>query len=741
MAKSTNKERPKAKKSRAEKTATNDAVISYCCNSWDKTTTDINESTMFSDIRTGKYRQPVEKIRKTYSDTLEKTKSHSKAHSAIEELKTKLPGVIWDGRYTSRDRDSGVLIEASGRYCADLDALPEQQLAEARAGFKKDKYVRGGFSSPSGAGLKPIFCVPKDADPEDIKRAVEKHVLKVTGITICAKGHGRKRLCYMSWDPECWENEDAVELPVPKSRPKKPASAPSTAAVPTANVAGASAWEQLRSAIIARGTLGTELEPAERNGKKVWKCKCPSGENHKDVVIWLNYDGPVLDCFHDGGSCTEKVKEEQKWLWSTWREILAIRALSRWVWVSAIECFVNLDTWQEHNVAQFNKWHAGLSGIKNPAAWWAANLACGKFEAAHFLPNRPLEVKKETGLWYLNRWRPCELTPLEGDVDFWTEHFEFLLSNAGERHSLNQWIRWTVEYPGEKLLWMPVIYGCQEGGKSIIGYVLEQLLGSHNIVRPTNEMLRSIYTDWAKAACLAILEELMTIGRQEQMNKLKAIITEPTIMIHEKFKGTYVQSNTFNLIAFSNYHNAVKLDKDDRRYAILSATQKPHPDGVNYYGPLWEKVKMHRNQQALLHHYLNYPMAGFNRYARAPMTKAKQEVIELSMPPIEAYLTERIRTQEWPLKCDIVNITDLKPNLPREFREWSDYKIAYALRTVGAYDLGQVKLADGRQPRLWAIRNQQIWAKNKPDAAREYFGHQQTGDNPDVNPVSESEPW
>jgi hypothetical protein len=64
------------------------------------------------------------------------------------------------------------------------------------------------------------------------------------------------------------------------------------------------------------------------------------------------------------------------------------------------------------------------------------------------------------------------------------------------------------------------------------------------------------------------VEEMMAKARQEIMNKLKPMITEPWCTIREMYRPAYEQPNRFNFLFFSNHNNALLLDNSDRRYCI-----------------------------------------------------------------------------------------------------------------------------------------------------------------------------
>jgi hypothetical protein len=117
-------------------------------------------------------------------------------------------------------------LKHSGLLCADLDSLGAR-LREVRQKLVKSPHVWALFLSPSGDGLKAVFRVPADSSKHLASfRAVEKHVLELTGIAIDESCSDVARLCFMSYDPGIWLNPHAIPiepLPLPeKPKPVRP---------------------------------------------------------------------------------------------------------------------------------------------------------------------------------------------------------------------------------------------------------------------------------------------------------------------------------------------------------------------------------------------------------------------------------------------------------------------------------------------------------------------------------------
>ena len=251
-------------------------------------TTDYPVEKLIASIRTsGKLQRQVEELRETYRCELAQHGDPKRAKQASGEVKKQLPGALWSGTFTRRANEA--LVAHSGLLCADLDSL-NGTLHDVREKLSKSPHVWVLFTSPSGDGLKAVFCVPADAGKHSGSyRAVEQHVRELTGIQIDQACKDVARLCFLSYDPGIYYNGDAGPIePLPE--PDKPRPVPNGAI----NLS-----ERQR---IAEEILGEVDWQSDTSGL----VKCPGEDRHtnpnrkRDCTIYL--DGvPNIHCFH--GSC------------------------------------------------------------------------------------------------------------------------------------------------------------------------------------------------------------------------------------------------------------------------------------------------------------------------------------------------------------------------------------------------------------------------------------------------------
>lgn len=184
----------------------NGVLVSTVANASATATKGANTATLLNDIKAGKWRDSVEQIRAKYSRAVAEGCDPKKA---VANLKKKLPGVLWSGRFQNRKKPAAEkLLTHSGLLCADLDDLGER-LSEVRGRLLVSPHLFALFLSPTATGLKAVFRVPAGA-PLHARSfaAVAAHVRELCGVDVDAACKDVSRLCFVSHDPDLWLNPD-----------------------------------------------------------------------------------------------------------------------------------------------------------------------------------------------------------------------------------------------------------------------------------------------------------------------------------------------------------------------------------------------------------------------------------------------------------------------------------------------------------------------------------------------------
>ena len=160
--------------------------------------------TLLAAIKGDRYAAPIARLRQ-----LRETDPDAYARE-----KRSLPAFLVSGTAKSRKEP----LAHSGLLQVDLDKL-NGTMPEVRAKVQADPHVAFGFVSPSGDGLKLGLRIDGDRHAESFA-AAEAYFRETYGVAIDRAVKDRLRLCFVSHDPDLWQNPDAVPLPIPEAAPE-----------------------------------------------------------------------------------------------------------------------------------------------------------------------------------------------------------------------------------------------------------------------------------------------------------------------------------------------------------------------------------------------------------------------------------------------------------------------------------------------------------------------------------------
>ena len=153
----------------------------------------IDHAKIFERIRTGKYKDLVEKIR---------TESNDKKRN---DLKQQLPSILFSGKFSARNAKA--IIDHSGLICLDFDKIPSDTMQAVRDTLEADQYTHALFLSPSGNGYKLIVRIPNDTDQhKSYFDGLAKYYDSEYFDKACSDV---SRVCYESHDADIFVNDDS----------------------------------------------------------------------------------------------------------------------------------------------------------------------------------------------------------------------------------------------------------------------------------------------------------------------------------------------------------------------------------------------------------------------------------------------------------------------------------------------------------------------------------------------------
>lgn len=147
-----------------------------------------------------------------------------------------------------------------------------------------------------------------------------------------------------------------------------------------------------------------------------------------------------------------------------------------------------------------------------------------------------------------------------------------LIPKYSERKRFLNWLAGILQ-TRQKQLTAWVLKGEQGAGKGIfLDYVLKELFGRRQTVKVEDSDLQSDFNPWLKNTILVAFNEVAhdNSTRNNIKSRIKAIITDPDVMINEKNIRNYFITNYVNCLFFSNEKVPLFIEQKDRRLNVVS---------------------------------------------------------------------------------------------------------------------------------------------------------------------------
>jgi hypothetical protein len=155
---------------------------------------------IFEEIKTGIYKDDVEYLRGM---------KQMGNDSLADDIKKKLFGFTTSGTFGA-PRSKNNIETYSQTICLDFDKIPNGEIENLKQIVNNCSYSLASFISPSGQGLKVFVSVDSGVSShEKVYAQVSNYYKNLTGYDYDPSCKDYTRLCFVSYDPELFYNEDA----------------------------------------------------------------------------------------------------------------------------------------------------------------------------------------------------------------------------------------------------------------------------------------------------------------------------------------------------------------------------------------------------------------------------------------------------------------------------------------------------------------------------------------------------
>ena len=265
-------------------------------------------------------------------------------------------------------------------------------------------------------------------------------------------------------------------------------------------------------------------------------------------------------------------------------------------------------------------------------------------ERIEFLPGQPEVTHDADGCRVLNLWKPPPWTADDraDEPAFFLEHLKYIFDNdeTAIEHVLN-FLAHIVQRPQERIAHALLITSEAEGiGKSTLGTIVRRLVGEQNSRVAQTKDLKSSFDGWLVGKLVVHVDEIYEAGNWDLANKLKPLITEPTVSANIKYGPQIEIENYARFIMFSNHSAPLNIEDGDRRYFVFNSKAQPRSD--EYYETLYRSIETPSEMNAIYSFLKRRDISVFNSHRRPPMTDAKQQIIAESEHPLHTYVVEAV---------------------------------------------------------------------------------------------------
>ena len=157
--------------------------------------------TILDDIKTGTYRNAITYLRKSLAEDKKE---------AAERAKKALPAFTPSATFKG-GRKMEFLTNYNALMVLDIDKITKEKLAECKEKLKSNEFVFAAFTSPSGNGLKVFVKVSTEkTEHKETFLKLQEYFENLLQLEIDKSGKDITRLCFFSYDPELYLNENAT---------------------------------------------------------------------------------------------------------------------------------------------------------------------------------------------------------------------------------------------------------------------------------------------------------------------------------------------------------------------------------------------------------------------------------------------------------------------------------------------------------------------------------------------------
>jgi len=245
----------------------------------------------------------------------------------------------------------------------------------------------------------------------------------------------------------------------------------------------------------------------------------------------------------------------------------------------------------------------------------------------------------------LNLWTGFPYKPMAHDerIEVIREYILNIVCNGNEKHYdyLIKWMAGGFQHP-EKIAEVAVVLrGGKGSGKGTLGKLLKKMWGIHGKHISSSQHLSGNFNGHLKNCCFMFADEAYFAADKAGEANLKALITEPTMMIEFKGVDATESKNCLKILMASNSDWVVPSSKDERRFFCLDVDERFKDEGEKskYFIELYKAIEDETTMAMFMDYMLTLGLKDFN-VRKYPETEANKAQRMESLGVIPRFLLE-----------------------------------------------------------------------------------------------------
>lgn len=247
---------------------------------------------------------------------------------------------------------------------------------------------------------------------------------------------------------------------------------------------------------------------------------------------------------------------------------------------------------------------------------------------------------KETPNFY-NLWRGFAVNPKHGNCSLYLKHIEEVICNGNKEiyRYVIAWMAHAVQSMDDLVGTSIVLKGKQGAGKGVFVREFGKLFGPHFTHISQSAHLTGKFNAHLKNTIILFADEACWGGDKQAEGPLKALITEPTLMIEAKGQDQFQVKNHVHVLVSSNNDWVVPCGFEERRFLVLEVSEKYYQNR-EYFEPIYKQMD-NGGREALLHYLLHLDISDIN-LGSTPKTEALFEMKMQGASPVQKFWYEKL---------------------------------------------------------------------------------------------------